>query len=352
MMKSMMPMVANRARANRLMRDVISDLNLDLRGITVLTEAASGAFAATSLIAALAGAERVIAVTRDSSYGSAAEVSSYLMEWAGELGVHKQIEVTTDIHAADLSDCSLVTNLGFVRPINASLVERLADDAVVALMWEPWEFRSEDIDLAYCLERGVPVIGTNEEHPRLMIFAYLGLLAQKLLFEADVEVFKARLLLVASDPFGKFIEASLVSAGAHVHRVAVEEIAQVSHELIANLDAVVLSEHRDRRLLIGEGAIPAALLADARVPLIHLCGEVDHAAVTRTGVQKVPEKIPSPGFMTVTTDYLGPRPVIDLHAAGLKVGEAAVRTLRATGDSMQAEAAAMDTGLAAVINRD
>jgi hypothetical protein len=32
--------------------------------------------------------------------------------------------------------------------------------------------------------------------------------------------------------------------------------------------------------------------------------------------------------MKVATDYVGPRPVIDLHAAGLKVGEELVRAMR------------------------
>lgn len=294
----------------------------------------------------------MVAVTRDSPYGMASDVAKYLMGWAENLGVASQIEITTDLNGVDLSDCSLVTNLGFVRPINASLISRLPQYATVSLMWEPWEFRSEDVDLHACYAKGVPVLGTCEEHPDLKIFACLGMLAQKLLLEANIEVFQSSILLISSDPFGKFIEASLVSAGANVHRIAAEGISSVTCELINNLDAVVLSEHRDRRLLVGEEAIPASLLADAQVPLIHLCGEVDNAAITRTGVQKIPEKIPSPGFMTVTTDYLGPRPVIDLHAAGLKVGEAAVRKLRETGDPAQAELAAMDTDLAAVISRD
>ena len=36
--------------------------------------------------------------------------------------------------------------------------------------------------------------------------------------------------------------------------------------------------------------------------------------------------------MSVTTDYVGPKPVIDLHTAGLKVGEMMVRQ-RQTGVS-------------------
>ena len=50
--------------------------DLDLTGITVLTEAASGPFVATSLLAALAGSPRVVAWVRDTTYGSVDEVDA------------------------------------------------------------------------------------------------------------------------------------------------------------------------------------------------------------------------------------------------------------------------------------
>jgi hypothetical protein len=45
---------------------------LRLDGLTVLTEAASGAWAVTPVLAAMAGASQVFAVARDSRYGTAA----------------------------------------------------------------------------------------------------------------------------------------------------------------------------------------------------------------------------------------------------------------------------------------
>lgn len=51
------------ARMARLCRRAVSDMALDLSGLRVLTEAATGPFAATAAIAALAGAE-VVAVAR------------------------------------------------------------------------------------------------------------------------------------------------------------------------------------------------------------------------------------------------------------------------------------------------
>ena len=47
---------------------------LDLTQLVVYTEAASGTYLHTPILAACAGAERVYALARDSSYGSAADV--------------------------------------------------------------------------------------------------------------------------------------------------------------------------------------------------------------------------------------------------------------------------------------
>jgi hypothetical protein len=48
------------------MHGVREQLGLDLRGLVVVTEAGSGVFALTPVLAVLLGAERVRAVTQDS----------------------------------------------------------------------------------------------------------------------------------------------------------------------------------------------------------------------------------------------------------------------------------------------
>jgi hypothetical protein len=51
--------------------------------------------------------------------------------------------------------------------------------------------------------------------------------------------------------------------------------------------------------------------------------------------------------MTVTTYFVGPRPVIDLHAAGLRVGQALVEGMARAGDAAKAEQYALVTSPAA-----
>lgn len=336
-----------RVRVERLIRTAISDLHLDLSEISILTEAASGYFAVTSLIAALAGADRVYAVTRDSPHGTAGEVKEYIEGWAADLGVGDRIHVTTSPGADFASRVQVVTNVGFVRPIDRRIVERLPYDAAISLMSEPWEFRSRDVDVHSCRSRDIPVLATNETHSRLQIFRYVGLIALKLMLESDIEVYRSRVLVVGSEPFGSAASDVLMNNGCEVFLLQPTQLSDLAFG-DSDYDAVVLVEYRDRQTLVGAaGLIDPNVLVDMGALLVHICGVVDDAYIAESGLRKVPNTTVQPGYMTLTTACVGPRPVVDLHTAGLRVGEIAVRELRRSRDRGLAEEKAVGSGLAA-----
>jgi hypothetical protein len=346
--------VENPERVERLMRSAVSRLDLDLNGIAVLTEGASGNFIVTPLMAALAGSPHVVALSADSRYGKASDVAEYITECAVRLGVADRIEVTTDRLRARDAGCSLITNLGFVRPINTSLVERSPADTVVALMWEPWEFRPEDVDLKTCRDRGIPVLGTCETDVRVGTFRYVGLIVLKLLLESALEVDGSDILVVGASPFLQPTIDVLRRNGANVTVIAMDDSGAgeaVSRRPIGEYDAIALVDHRSRKTIVGPGGLfaPEQIIGTG-VRLVHVCGVVDDDALAAAGIQKVPPRKVSAGYMTLTTDYVGPRPVIDLHAAGLKVGEIVVRSFRHGSTYSEAVAAALKSGLALDFN--
>lgn len=57
------------ARLLKIMRTTLARTELDLSGLTTLTEAATGAYCVTPVIAALANAYQAYALTRPSGYG-------------------------------------------------------------------------------------------------------------------------------------------------------------------------------------------------------------------------------------------------------------------------------------------
>jgi hypothetical protein len=74
-------------RLVRLMRRAVEECRLDLSGAVVLTEAATGPYVVTPVLAALAGAADVVALTRDTRYGTAAEVTRQTLALAAAAGV-------------------------------------------------------------------------------------------------------------------------------------------------------------------------------------------------------------------------------------------------------------------------
>jgi len=318
--------ITNPLRLVKLINDALSFLKLDLTGFTVLTEAASGPYVVTPIIAALSGAERVIALTRDSRFASAANVIAQTETLGALSGAKGNIEIHTG-HSPDLfAQADIITNLGFVRPIDGETVAAMKPSAVIPLMCEAWEFRPGDVDLKACRGRGIPVLGTNEDYPGLEVFSYSGWLCLKMLFEAQIEVHKSRVLIVSSDKFGRVIERLLSSAGVAVRLFT--DLREVDEEQLSRADALVVADYSREDVIIGPtGDLALNKLArlNRSLTVIQLAGRVDTHGLTENGITVYPGGALDARRMAMTLAELGPRPVVELHAAGLKVGEIALR---------------------------
>lgn len=319
--------IINPRRIVNLIQEVIAALDLDLSGMVVLTEAASGPYVVTPIIAALAGAETVFALTRDSQYASADAVTAQTRA----LGVlcripEGKIEICRERSPHLFAQADIVTNLGFVRPLDAATVATMKPTAVVPLMCEAWEFRSSDIDLNACRSRGVTVLATNEEHPKVDVFAYSGWLALKMLFDAQIEIHKSRMVIVSSDKFGLTIQRRLESCGARP--VLVTDLSSAGHrDELAKCDVLVIADYSRADTIIGpDGDIQTSDLA-RRAPaatVLQYAGRIDAAGLLASGLAVYPRTEIGAHRMALTLAGLGPRPVIELHAAGLKVGQALI----------------------------
>jgi hypothetical protein len=343
------PTEINELRCRKLIERAISTFELELSDRIVLTEAATGYYMLTPLIAALAGAERVLALTRDSHYGQASEVCNATMNLARRWGVASRIDVLCSRKDDRIAQADIVTNLGFVRPLNASFLSRLKPTVVIPLMWETWEYRSEDLDLPECRRLGIPVLGTNEHHPNLRIFDYIGHIAVKLLHASDIEIFRSGVVVIGSGEFAEQTMSTLQSAGAEVTLIdsqiqgSLKSLA--ARRALKSADALVFVEHHSRRMLIGsQGEIGVSELhsLNPSLTVIHICGGVDRTELEARGLRCYPERFARPGYMSVATDYLGPRPLIELHTAGLKVGEVMARKRQAGLSGRAAERAVLE----------
>jgi hypothetical protein len=302
----------------RLIRESVERTQLDLGGLNVLTEAASGPYVVTPVIAALAGAD-VVAVTADSRYGTIDSITRSTMELADHLGVASRVTVTGERTPDLYSAADVVTNSGHVRPITGDFARALRPGTVVPLMFETWEIDAGriDIDLDQVRARGVIVAGTNERHPDIDVFSFLGLMAVLQLADAGISAYRGRIALLCENPFHDYIVAGLKNAGAEVSSTSdVRELLAMPEP-----DAVVLAAT--------PGAGPTLTAADirdvaARWPDVTLCqfwGDLNRSRCAAENVAVWPREDPGIGHMGVLPSRVGPEPIVRLQTGGLKVAQ-------------------------------
>ncbi len=324
------------ARAKILIDEIIHHLNLDLRGLNVLTEMGSNYYIYTPLIAAMAGAEKVYSLVKNSRHGTIQEILDVGKVLIDAWNLRKRIKIITSLTKDIISYADIVTNLGFIRPIDQTFILFMKKGAVIPYMREAWEYRKEDVDLVACRKNNIPVMGTNENYDGLNIFAMCGPLVLKMLFSAGLEVRKNYVAVFSRDKFGDTIFNYLKSCDVDVIQINNRE--QINIKNIKRLDAIIIAEYHSGESLIGlNGWIKPSDLATnhPECTIIRFCGTVDIEALKKYQIRYFPEYPIEDFHMGFTLAELGPKPVIDLHAAGLKVGELMWKTFHQFNDAIQ-----------------
>lgn len=316
----------------------IERVHLDLAGWRVLTEAATGAYAVTPVIAAAAGAE-VTAFAKATRYGPVDEARRQVLDLAQHLEVGDRIQIVEMLTTAEISAADIVTNSGHLRPLDAAFVRQMKAGAAIPLMYENWELRSGEVDLEACRRFQIRVAGTNECHPNIRVFDYLGMLALLGLFQCRVPVCGSRVLLICDNPFAPHIAKTLVDCGAELEVFADArlpesiEVTRRSTEVPVAYDAVVVADTPQAHPTIGRnGAAKHSIEQIGSFPaLVQLWGDVDRSCLN--AVTCYPASEPPKGHMGILLNEIGPDPVVRLQAGGLKVGEVLLRDPR-VGDQL------------------
>ncbi|MEV7648997.1 hypothetical protein [Arthrobacter sp. NPDC089319] len=291
---------------------------LDLSGAHVLTEAATGPYMVTPVIAALAGAE-VTAVTTASRYGTVREVADATAALADSVGVADRITVTDHKTAALFEAADIITNSGHLRPITGAYAEAIRPDCVVSLMFEAWEldWNRLDIDLQRLHQRGIRIAGTNERHPLVNVFSYLGPMAVAQLSDAGVPAYGSRIALICDNPFHSYLVEGLARAGAQV------QSGKTPADLV-NFDkpeAIVVSMTPTGSPVIGGDLLRQLALQWPTVVLSQFWGDISREECREAGLAYWPIDAPAGGHMGVLPSRLGPDPIVRLQAGGLKVAQ-------------------------------
>ncbi|HEY9828735.1 MAG TPA: hypothetical protein V6D19_25215 [Stenomitos sp.] len=307
----------NPYRLSALIEQAICRCNLQLQGASVLTEAATGAYVVTPVIAAMAGASKVFAIAQSSPYGTLEEVQAQTKTLANIAGVGDRIKFIDHKTPEIVAQADIITNSGHVRPLDAETVGQMKPSAVIGLMYEAWEFRPEDIDLDACRKRCIPIVGVNERHPAVDVFSFLGIMAVKLLLDAGVSVYSSQILLLCDNPFSDFIQKGLENVGARVDLYAALSSAPKKQ----SYDAILVALHPQSEPVLS--SLDATLIADywPGALVAQYWGDVNRSDFVTYNISLCPELEPKPGHMGILPSAVGPEPIIRLQSGGLKAAE-------------------------------
>jgi hypothetical protein len=349
-------------RVLRLIRERLAYLDLDLTGLVVLTEAATGYYRVSPIMAAMAGAPRVLALARDTRFGSVDQVREQTAYLADQVRVGGQIEVITARTGAVFGAADVITNLGGVRPIDRSMVEHLKPTAVVSLMFGGNDWRPHEVDLEACWQRGIAVASVDEV--AIDLFRFTGLRITWFLLELGIEVVGVRLVLAGDGPVFCTVMAFLKNMGAEVlavtseaadrvslcggHKVAMRLGESAARDALESAGALLTFDPLRERTFIGaRGEISPQALASVApaISVVNYSGQVDRAGLWAAGINCFPRHDPGGGHSANTIGEILPAPVIELHAAGLRVGEIMARARLRGQSPLAAERAATQSGL-------
>ncbi len=326
----------NRHRIDRSINEYLKRFKLDLKGLTLYTECASGYYAYLPILAAMAGADKIFALSRDTRYGKKEELKANLMGLSRDYDLKSRIEVVFEKEKEHLSKADIVINAASVRPIDKRMISYLKPTAVIPLMYETWEFRPEDIDISECQKRGILSLGTDEEFPGASLYPMVSYTALKLMLDAGLEVFGNRILLMGSGKNGRIIFEHFRKNGLDFKWFTLEDRIPESErkyiikkeklkDYLANTDCILISEHLFADELIGRKGFIKPGQIRPFTKIVHLCGNVDQGALNEHRIEYYPDRIAPTGYLSAGADYLGGKFVIELQSAGLKVGQTMAR---------------------------
>ena len=316
-------------RIIHLIKEYCSLLKLNLEGQIVLTELASGPFRYLPAIAAFAKAKKVIAYSKDSNYGTKEELIKEGIIFFNKLNVLNKIDIKTELKNEDFFEASIITNSGFLRPLDNEFIRKLKPGSLISLMYDEWEFRGNEISIEQCNQKRIKIIGTNENSKDFPIFSYCAPLFLKMTLNAGYEVFNNNILVWSSDDFGLQAKQAFENNGAK--KVVLTTNLSTLHHFLPKIDFIFICDYNQKTPYFKAGGcfdVSLFIKKNPQIGIIHLFGEIGIEELKKNSIYFYPMREGKSKQMTFTLADLSPLPLLKLQIASLKAAQCVVNNIR------------------------
>jgi hypothetical protein len=306
----------------------IEKIGLNLSGFNVLTEVGSNGYTYLPLIASLAGAKNVFAWCKDTSYGIASDMVLEAMKAEDVWGISDTIIYRlNDRRFEDIVNADLITNSGMIRPLDSKFIKNVRSSTVISLMFESWELRMDDIDLAECENNNVTVTGVSEKNSIMNIFEYTGVLAVKLLLSSNIEIYNSNILVWSNDEFGQVAYNWLKKLNPK--SIIISNDINRFYDILEQIDVIYICDYHEERNYFGEAGfmdIKKVVKLNSKLVICHLYGNISLQECNINGLEIYPQKSGKAKTMSESLAHVGLEPILQLMIAGLKAGQEVLRS--------------------------
>jgi len=305
-------------RAIKIIKQYNEILNFNLKGYTIFTEVGSNHYLYSPIIPLLCGADHVFAFIKDTKFGKAADIKQQCIEIANFLGLTNKLTIGENNFEYEwLTKSDIVTNSGMLRPIDKKKLSYFKKGSVIPLMFEAWEFRDSDLDIAECKKLGIKIAGTWENHPEIRVFDSVKMLCLKMAFEAGYEIQGNTIFVWSDDHFGELIVESFNANGAKKCFLSTDKL--LLNEVISQIDFIFFADYDEKENLFNLINFKSQTDKNYDFGIVHLFGNINIDIFKELGINIYPDFNGNSEQMTFTLSHVGLLPILKLQVAGYRV---------------------------------
>ena len=318
----------------KLIEQSIKHFQLDLTGLNVLIPASFSKEPALALLLAGMGGAKNIYVK--STELNSVEKTSII----NDLNIKSNISFIDKETPQLLSSLDIVIKGGAIAPIDKAFISDLKENCVISILPDNLDFYNyEGIDLKACTERKIPVISVNPNDPNLMLNKYFAHSILKRCYDAGIEIFRSRILLIGNGDLLENTLSLLKLNGASVYAAYIDkpQIENYTLKHLPDIDAVIVIDYpQSGELIIGNsGIIKIADLIELNpdVECIHFSGKIEANILKFGGIAVTPAT--TPGFIAKNTinvnkDEISLMALVDSTTASMKAAESLIKSTNRT----------------------
>ncbi|OGI00495.1 MAG: hypothetical protein A2104_01155 [Candidatus Melainabacteria bacterium GWF2_32_7] len=308
-----------------LIKQNIETFKLDLDNYNILLPACPREPALLAVIAAMAGAKNVYVQTNK------LPIKDNIIKITTEFGF-ENIKCIDNPNQELLSQINIVVKGGEIEKIDSTFIKQLNKKAVITLFPENLDFTdTENIDLEAFNKETASVVGIDPDDKNLNLYKYFSHILLKRCYEAGLDVYKSRLLLVGH---GNLLDSSLQllkAVSATVYSCNIQKnLEQFSFiKRLSEIDAIIVMDYpqTSEQVIGSKGLISISDIVDLcpNLKIIHFSGKLEETSLNLGKIKCFPDKI-TQNSINLNIRELGEKGLVEITTACLKVADSFIKS--------------------------